>query len=288
MKKIFFIDSFILKIIAFFLMTLDHIGIFLVQMESEAAYRTGEIFRLLGRFAFPLFVLMLVVGVRRTHSYPKYALRLGIVATIVLLAQIVITNFIDNSFEGAYSPLLDLLCYGTFLYLLSKRDKTSFLALIPLGLVILSFVLEIVERQSDLTISWFPIYLRSGYSIFGLIIAVMMYYSYPLLKKLFETYHMDEDGYENKTTFRFYLNLCYSFAVLFAVVVIYLIAKIPNCDIYGVNIESYSETWALLSIPFIMLFNGKRGYKSKWFQYASYLYFPLHLVIIYLIFYLIG
>ena len=287
MKKIFFIDSFILKIIAFFLMTLDHIGIFLVDMESEAAIRTGEIFRLLGRFAFPLFILMLVVGIRKTHSFAKYALRLGIVATLVLVAQIVIVNFIDNSFSGAYSPLLDLLCYGTFLYLLNRRDKFSFLALIPLALVILSFVVGIVELQIQKDIIWFPVYLRSGYSIFGLIIAVMMFYSYPLLKKLFETYHMDEEDYEHKTTFRFYLNVCYSFAVLFAVVVIYLIAKIPNCDLYGVNIEAYSETWALLSIPIIMLFNGRRGYKSKWFQYASYLYFPLHLVIIYFVFYLI-
>ena len=53
MKKNFlFIDGFILKLVAFFLMTLDHIGIFLEAMESESAVLTGEIFRLFGRFAF--------------------------------------------------------------------------------------------------------------------------------------------------------------------------------------------------------------------------------------------
>ena len=287
MKKNFlFISSFILKIIAFVLMTLDHIGIFLIQMGGNAL-AVGEIFRLLGRFAFPLFVLMLVEGVRHTHSFAKYALRLGIVATIVMIAQIIITYTFDSGFY-AYSPLLDLLCYGTILYLLSKKNKLSFLAIIPFALVVGSFAVGIVEQNTNLTVEWFPVYLRSGYNIFGLIMAIMMYYSYPLLKKFFISYHMDVEDYEKSVTFRFYLNVLFSFAILFAVVVIYLIAKIPNCDLFGVNSDNYSETWALLVIPIVLFYSGKQGYKSKWFQYASYLYFPLHLVIIYAIFYLIN
>lgn len=287
-KQFLFINSFVLKIVAFLLMTLDHIGIFLVEMESDAAVLTGEVFRLFGRFAFPLFVLMLVEGVRHTHSFAKYALRLGIVASIVLVAQAVIIYCFDSSLDNAYSPLLDLLCYGTILYLLSRKDRFSFLSIIPFALVIGSFAVGIYELNSENTVIWFPIFLRSGYNIFGLIMALVMFYSYPLLKKFFESYHMDEEGYETSTRFRFYLNILFSFAVFFAVVVIYLIAKIPNCDLFMVNAEFYSETWALLAIPIILLYSGKLGYKSKWFQYASYLYFPLHLVIIYLAFYLIG
>ena len=289
MKKSFlFIDSFVLKLIAFFLMTLDHIGIFLVEMESDAAIMTGEVFRLMGRFAFPLFVLMLVEGVRHTHSFAKYALRLGIVASIVAIAQAVIIYCFDSSLDSAYSPLLDLLCYGTILYLLSRKDKFSFLAIIPFALVLGSFAVGIYELNTENTVIWFPVFLRSGYNIFGLIMALMMFYSYPLLKKLFESYHMDEEGYETSNRFRFYLNILFSFAIFFAVVVIYLIAKIPNCDLFMVNAEFYSETWALLAILIVLFYSGKRGYKSKWFQYASYLYFPLHLVIIYFVFYLIG
>lgn len=288
MKKNFlFIDGFILKLLAFFLMTLDHIGIFLEAMESESAVLTGEIFRLFGRFAFPLFVLMLVEGVRHTKSFAKYALRLGIVASIILFAQIIIYFFFDNAVDGAFSPLLDLLCYGTFLYLLSRKDKFSFLAIIPLTLVVGSFVATAIEQANDINILWFPIFLRSGYSIFGLIMAVIMYYSYPLLEKFFESYHMDVKDYEKSQTFQFSLNVAYSFAIFFAVVVIYFLAKIPGCDLYGVNQEIYSETWALAAILIVLFYTGRRGYNAKWFQYASYLYFPAHLVIIYLIFTLV-
>ena len=38
---------------------------------------------------------------------------------------------------------------------------------------------------------------------------------------------------------------------------------------------------AMASGAFILLYNGKRGYNKKWFQYGSYIYYPLHLVIIY-------
>ena len=287
-KELLFINGFILKLIAFTLMTLDHVGIFLMLSSDPNTFITGQIFRLFGRLAFPLFVLMLVEGVRHTHSFAKYALRLGSVASIILLAQVIGYFLIDNSLGDMYSPLLDLLCYGTILYLLSKKNRFSFLAIIPFGIVIGSFIVTLIESTQNINILWFPIYLRSGYSIFGLIIALIMYYSYPLLKKFFESYHMDVEGYEESGTFRFSLNVCYSFAIIFAVMVIYLIAKIPNADLFMVNVDVFSETWALASIIFVLFYSGKRGYNAKWFQYASYLYFPLHLVIIYFVFMIIG
>lgn len=287
-KEVLFINGFIMKLIAFFLMTLDHVGIYLMYSSDEKVFMTGQIFRLFGRLAFPLFVLMLAEGVRHTHSFPKYALRLGIVASIIMLAQVIGYFFIDNTLGEMYSPLLDLLCYGTLLYFLSKKNRWSWLAIIPLGIVVLSYVVTLIESTQNINILWFPIFLRSGYSIFGLIIALIMYFSYPLLKKFFESYHMDVENYEESGTFRFSLNMCYSIAIVVAVCVIYLVAKIPNCDLFMVNEPVFSETWALASIIFVLFYSGTRGYNAKWFQYASYLYFPLHLVIIYFIFMIIG
>ena len=286
-KSVFFINGFTMKIIAFVLMTLDHVGIFLLQMSSQEAIRTGEIFRLFGRFAFPLFIVMLIEGLRHTKSFAKYALRLGIVATLVMIAQIIIYHFFDNSISNAYSPLMDLLVYGTFLYLLNRKDKWSLFAILPFAIIVLSFVTMVMEEHGT-NVLWFPFYLRSGYNIFGFIMAVLMYYSYPLIKKLFVENNMDVEGYENQKSFRFAMNIAYSCAVFVAVVVIYLIAKFAGSDLFGINVASYSETWALVSILIIMFYSGTRGYNAKWFQYASYLYFPLHLVIIYAVFYLIN
>lgn len=289
MKKNFLIiNSFALKLIAFLLMTLDHVGIFMMASPDSTLVSIGTAFRLLGRLAFPLFVMMLVEGVRHTRSFPKYALRLGIVATIVLIAQIIIYYYVDNSVGSAYSPLLDLLCYGTILYLLSRKDKWSILAIIPLALVIGSFVIELFEAHTAYTVKWFPPFFRSGYSIFGLMMALIMYFGYPLLKKFFIQFNMDVEDYEKGHLFRFYLNVIYAFGVIFSTIVVYLIAKIPNSDPFGVNNVGFSLTWAIASIIIILLYNGERGYDSRWFRVASYLYFPVHLVIIYFVFYIIN
>ena len=44
------------------------------------------------------------------------------------------------------------------------------------------------------------------------------------------------------------------------------------------------ETYSLLAIPLLYLYNGKRGYDSKAFRWITYLYFPVHLVVLFLIF----
>ena len=42
-----------------------------------------------------------------------------------------------------------------------------------------------------------------------------------------------------------------------------------------------SQTLAILSGAFILLYSGRRGYNAKWFQYGSYFYYPVHLLIIF-------
>ena len=47
------------------------------------------------------------------------------------------------------------------------------------------------------------------------------------------------------------------------------------------------QLYAILAGVFILLYSGLRGYNKKWFQYGSYLYYLLHMLIIGVIFYLI-
>ena len=47
------------------------------------------------------------------------------------------------------------------------------------------------------------------------------------------------------------------------------------------------ESWSIFSAIIILLYNGKRGYNAKWFVYSAYAYYPVHIIIIGLIFYVI-
>ena len=99
------ISSFVLKMIAITAMLIDHIGgvvlethidqlapgvmmtggpeeIQTLAMAHPALMLTYLIFRLIGRFGFPLFAFMIAEGFTHTRSVKKYALNLGIFALI--------------------------------------------------------------------------------------------------------------------------------------------------------------------------------------------------------------
>ena len=56
----------------------------------------------------------------------------------------------------------------------------------------------------------------------------------------------------------------------------------------GIFWDASIQLYALISGAFILLYNGQRGYNAKWFQYGSYIFYPLHLLIIIGIFLIIN
>lgn len=273
------INGFILKIIAFVLMTFDHIGLF---MEIYGvALEVAGVFRIIGRIAFPLFIFLMVEGVRHTKNYGKYAIRLGIVAAILLIAEIIIYYCFDSSVQ-AYSPLLDLLACSCVLYLLKRKDKWTALIVLPLAYLGLSFASDIWENINHETILWFPFYLRAGYSIFGLLLSIGFYYATPLAR-IFLKSSDTTSAFVDTEMERNVINILSTFFMFVASLAMYLLSFAEGCDLFYGNIIM----WGIISGAFIMLYNGERGYNKKWFQYGSYLYFPLHIVIIYVIFLII-
>lgn len=55
-------------------------------------------------------------------------------------------------------------------------------------------------------------------------------------------------------------------------------------NILGVTLEVIQQGLALLSLPIIWLYNGELGYHKKWWQYFCYSFYPLHMMVLYLIF----
>ncbi|MDY4819512.1 MAG: TraX family protein [Bacilli bacterium] len=282
------IDGFILKIIAFVLMTFDHIGLFLNMYNdpSSSIYLIGTIFRIIGRLAFPLFILMLVEGIKHSKNVGRYLMRIALVGVIVLIAEAIIYYCFTSDINGANSPLIDLFMCGLLLALLKRKDKYSLFAILPLSYILLSFGVVVYEKISLSSVIWFPFYVRSGYSILGLLLSLGFYYADKILDKILATRWMIIN--KESEQYQKYLNIIYSIVIIVVITFLYLISfiQINNVrvfDHYTMSIEIY----ALLSPLIIFFYNGKRGYNKKWFQYGAYLYFPVHIIIIFLIFTLI-
>ena len=273
--KIF--SGFILKVIAIIFMTFDHIGVMLHQTGISQDFAT--ILRILGRLAFPLFIFLLVEGIRHTRSVSKYFLRLGILAFVFFLGQLFYYIFISKDMNGMYSPVIDLLLTASTVYLLKRKDKFSFLAILPFAWSILVLIVSNYEINNLQTIKWMPFFLRPDYSIYGPLLGIGFFYSFELapifLKSKDTTKNFVGTTYEQTTA-----------NVMSAVMLIILTIAIIFLDRNAMH-TYFSMPWQIYSlfafIP-ILFYSGKRGYNAKWFQYGAYVYFPMHLVIIYLIF----
>ena len=275
------ISNFILKIIAIVFMTLDHVGIFLQNLENT--YEIGEIFRCLGRLAFPLFIFIIVEGVRHTKHFGKYILKLGILASIFLVGQVVFFYCINNKIESFYSPVLDVLIVALTIYLLKRKDKYSFFAILTIGFILTSFIVVNVERIQNINILWLPFYLRLPYALFDILLALGFYYSKPLAKVILKDGGPNTENLVDTPYERYAENIINAFVVLLITFIFYLTFKTSGVSYMFFDYQAFA---AVSCIP-ILLYNGKRGYDKAWFKYGAYAYLPLHILIIYLIFSLI-
>ena len=292
-KSLLCLSSFIIKILAFLFMTLDHVGA-LLQYSVGENYWLGVTFRCVGRLALPLFCFMIAEGVVHSKKPGHYFLRLGIMGTFISLMLYLIVGVINNhpNINGGLTFLrtqgnifMDLLLGALAIYAL-KQEKWYFklLVVFPVAYAITSFIVTCLENANPgLLIHWFPYFLRPQYHIYS-VGMIICFYLVRYLADLFIKQYSDNSGlpfeavkgsfFERKV-----LNIL-SMGVVVIITTLYFVISfiIPESWVYWM---SGIQNFAVLSGAFLLLYNGKRGYNAKWFQYGSYLYYPLHILVIF-------
>lgn len=296
--KVLKLNEFYLKIIAIITMTLDHVGVFLMMYISNMGgvsfanpvYITAFIFRCIGRIAMPLYIFMIVEGVKHTSNFGKYILRLGIVASIITLAQIIIYYAFDSSIDKDLSPFVDLILIALLVYLLKRNDKLKYLSVLPIIYLLASYFVMVIEKTNSINVTFFPFYLRASYSLFSLLLGLGFYYSgiisTLLIKK--QSGINDEEMIKSTDEYRLLSNILNCLFLAITGILIFIsgyikVNEVAIFDVFSANIQSY----CFLAVIPLYLYNGKRGYNKKWFNYFSYMYYPMHIVILFAIFYLI-
>ena len=272
------LSGFILKIIAIIFMTLDHIGYYLEQYDNLVVITS--IFRILGRISFPLFIFLLVEGVIHTKNTRNYFIRLGLLALAFLAGQLF--YYFTTSGSKMLSPAVDLVVTAALVYLLKRKDKFSILAIIPFAWALTSMIVRNYEINHLTYLSWWPFFLRPDYTLFGPLLGIGFYYANDLAVLFLKSSEGTKDwvgtSYERTAN-----------KIISAGFLIILTIAFALMDKHGLHLV-FSIPWQIYSlfafIP-ILLYSGKRGYNAKWFQYGCYFYFPVHLILIFLIFSLI-
>ena len=281
-------SGFVLKIIGFLTMACDHVG-WLLQEQPGFGYAwiPGIILRCIGRLALPIFCFLIAEGFAHTKKPGQYLLRLGIMGTIISTALIVVEYapmFGSLSLWHQGNIYVDLILGGLGVFLLRRKEKYfNALAVIPFIIGILAFIVRGIENDGTTIIYWFPFFLRPQYMFYS----IGMTMSFELARRLKDIFLAD---YSKKTGIpteslvdtnieKYALNLI-NMGVVVSWTLLFLLSAyiIPEDWLYW---NPFIQTFAVISGAFVLLYNGRRGYNAKWFQYGSYLFYPLHLLIIF-------
>lgn len=274
-----FISNLTLKIIAIILMTLYHIGLFLTNVNPTLA----NIFEIIGVSAFPIFIFLLNEGLRNTKSIKKYLLRMSLTGLIVYLSVLVISFTSSLKLYKFGNIFIDLFLFILIYYLLFiDKDKSSYLYF---AIILIYFIFTFLVKISVISLPETLYKIIGGlfpqYSLYGLGIFLI----YEIALKIYDKKikERDESFFENKK-YKISKNIIYCIILATFSILSYSFTYIG--DYLGV--DNVLTTYIVLASIFIIFYSYSKGYNSKIIQYSFYIYYPLHLLIIYLIFLALG
>lgn len=245
-------SSNLLKIIALLCMLIDHIGGFLLP-------NCGTLFRVIGRIAFPIFAFSLAQGFIKTSNFKKYALRLTFWS---IISQIPFSLLLGKRGNVILTLLLGLLCLKLYHYCTSSNPNLNpkfkfYSGLIAVGLIMIS----------DL--------LRCDYGSYG-IITIFIFYKY-----------LEPNGKEHHSNSEFskYINNNRKSLVIVYTSFNLIIPILSFFTSFNLKQLFNPQLYCLLALPLILNCTNKKG--TLKFKYLFYVFYPAHLLIIYLIKYYI-
>lgn len=203
---------------------------------------------LLGRIAFPIFAFQISEGFIHTKSVKKYMLRLGLFALISQIPyQLFHYKYIDSSsiaLNVFFTLLLGLVAIWIYDWLKKRFENSS-------------------KNKYHLEV------------ILGIIISCFIGYIAKLI-------HTDYDFWGVIIIFMFYLFKENKLAMIISFITLCIMKYGYRLIIYGFNTPTLLlGIFTILSIIFISLYKGKQGKKIK---YLLYFFYPVHLLLLYLLF----
>lgn len=264
-----------LKMLAVVTMLIDHIGAYLLDYDS-ALY---PLFRSVGRLAFPIFCLMIAEGAQHTRSFAKYAGRLAIFALISNPPYNLVHGEEWYSLEKLnvfFTLLLGLLAVGSIQKLapciFRKLGKFS-LADNPSACTLLGIPFCLALYLAAYT-------LNTDYGGYG-VAAIVIFY-------ILRNHKAAAWGCFTLLTF-----ICYDLALIYyppEMNMSYVMVEMNLHDIlthqiwngrYTLMFVNARQMFASLAVIPACFYNGEKGRSSS--KYFFYAFYPMHLMLIWII-----
>lgn len=271
-KRKFQFNAFQIKIIALITMTLDHFS----KYQTFTVNKTfNDVLGIVGRIAAPLFLFMVVEGLRHTRSKPKYIFRLYIAGVVIGITNRIVEKIsgtgtlFDNTLPMLFYTALFAFCIEN---IIKNRSKIKSVCIAVCGLIVPFFfyIINVILQENGYSSIWriisilFPSPLSVSYSIVFVIMGVAWYF---IKNKIINCVILGLLSVACKLV---------PATVFFAVPTVWLSPVFIST--FGLFVND--QWWMFLAIPFILLYNGEKGHSLK---YLFYIYYPLHVYVLFFI-----
>ncbi|MGB8452332.1 MAG: TraX family protein [Anaerocolumna sp.] len=279
--------TFSLKILALVLMVIDHIGLFFPF--------TPIWFRWLGRLSAPLFVFCMVLGFSYTRNKSIYLIRMYLFGLGMSIIDYILNQFTDSNLV-ANNIFVTLFSIAFIIRLIEyKRENHPkwkiYLLCYFIWQMVSLLICYYIDVHYDKSIYFFigllaNIFYNEGGFIF-VALGITLYYAKNSKRKIALFYTLFCFLYSFITITAIIPRLMtridfYGFHNLYNILsFIFPILGFDTIGIYYDSIFYWNFQWMMIgSLPFMLIYNGKKGKSIKYFFYTFY---PLHIIILFII-----
>ena len=290
------LNTFYLKLIAVFTMTLDHIAMmmiyFMLNGEINLDLPLGKLtfaFKIIGRISLPLFAICFAEAMRYSKDRKLYIQKMFLMSMIIMIPEILLKyipqlKMNSNQFDNIF---LLFLASSTFIYFIEMKNNKKLLCIIPAIYIVIVTIFDILMVNNSRLVV--PGFIHPQYTLLGFLLFVGFYFIYKLSDERVESLAKNTgkslEDLRKSAYYRSFTNILWS-AYLFLLTIFCWLLVIINpkyFDLYQIQLQS----WAPLAIIFILLYNGYEGIKNNKIKLGFYLYYPLHLLIIFIPFFVL-
>lgn len=253
-KNRFPFSAFTLKMVALITMVIDHFGMY-AYSYALIDDPTNDILRQIGRISFVLFAFTVAESFVHTSNKEKYLSRLLLFGIGIEVVYYLINIAMGYQDSGVGINIFITLFLGALTcYLFELKGWKKLLFLFPLLFIVFT-----------------PKYIEYGFYGVGMI---------------FLFYLFKDSSFWKVVALVIWNFLCLNVMPPLFIHLQEIFTYVPTNGLIPANMLIYQQL-SILAIPFILLYNGKRGYASKFMKWFFYFFYPLHLALLQIIFWLI-
>lgn len=254
-----------IKLIALFTMLLDHIHYYISPVLSIPIW-----FRWLGRISAPLFIFMVAEGVRYTKNIKAYLLRLYIGFIFMNIFNFVIMKYVPNPnyitiTNNIFGTLFLIVFYSVCFLSLSPKNRNYFKPSTAIIFLVISVLINYLSLSFDISIG--------------------NYMPYEIIPNIFPCLYFVEGGFMFVLLGIFICMLRDNrkvqliFYSLFSLFLLFQLIKTEGFDLNYIFNINYQWLMVFAIVPMLM-YNTEKG---KGLKYLFYVFYPVHIYLLYLI-----